>query len=450
MKTFSKIRLLSLIVGILIALPASMVGQDGFALPDGTTKDKIDFELVNNLVVVPVTINGTEFSFLLDTGVNTTILFGLSQEDTLQLNNASTIRIRGLGEGGSIEALKTENNKVTIGNAIDEDHTIYVIFEQSLNLSPRMGLPIHGIIGYDFFKRFIVKTDYTRKRLTIYDPEQHTLKVCKRCSVLELSMYENRPYVDIEVFKNGSPISTTMLLDSGSSDAIWLFDETIGITESPKNYFIDFLGLGLSGNIFGKRSKLEEISFSDFTIKDVNVSYPSLEALNDINFYKDRKGSIGGDLLRRFTVTIDYASKRLLLKKNSTFNDKFHYNMSGLTVEHEGISVIREERKVDNSKGGASISVENDGSFQINYRTVFDFILVPRYIVAELREDSPAALAGVEKNDEIISINGRPAYKYKLYEIVALFSSEEGKRIKLQIERNGVKFIKKFDLKEVL
>ena len=48
-----------------------------------------------------------------------------------------------------------------------------------------------------------------------------------------------------------------MLLDTGSSDAIWLFEnETIGIPD--KNYD-DFLGRGLGGDIFGKRTKVRSI-----------------------------------------------------------------------------------------------------------------------------------------------------------------------------------------------
>ncbi len=450
LKTFSKIRFLSLFLGIFVLLPPSVVGQEGFTLPDGTIKDKIDFELVNNLVVIPVTINGTEFSFLLDTGVNTTILFGLSQEDSIQLKNTRPIRIRGLGTGGSIDALRTERNKVTVGNAVDEEHTIYVIFEQSLNLSPRMGLPIHGIIGYDFFKKFIVKTDYTRKKLTFFDPEKYEPKVCSRCEVFPIRLYENKPYIDMKVGSGDTLVDVTLLIDSGASDALWIFDETIGIVEAPQNYFEDFLGLGLSGNIYGKRSKLKKAQLGTYVLANVNVAYPSEDALEDIKFYDDRSGSLGGGILKRFTVTMDYSSQQMILKKNNSFSDPFYYNMSGITVEHDGLVVVKEEQTSDSVKIPTNISSENDNAFTLQFKTIFNFFLVPRYIVAELRENSPAALAGIEKNDEILSINGRPAYKYKLYEIVALFSSQEGKRIKLQIERNGVKLIKKFVLKEVL
>jgi C-terminal processing protease CtpA/Prc len=70
--------------------------------------------------------------------------------------------------------------------------------------------------------------------------------------------------------------------------------------------------------------------------------------------------------------------------------------------------------------------------------------------VAELRKDSPADLAGVFVGDEITSINGKLFYKWTLAEVNALFSSKSGRKIVLEIYRNGMKLRKRFTLKEVL
>jgi Periplasmic protease len=70
--------------------------------------------------------------------------------------------------------------------------------------------------------------------------------------------------------------------------------------------------------------------------------------------------------------------------------------------------------------------------------------------VADVREGSPAGLAGIEMGDEIISINNKKSYRYKLYELVNLFSSKVGKTITMVIERNGKQAKVKFNLKKVL
>ena len=35
-----------------------------------------------------------------------------------------------------------------------------------------------------------------------------------------------------------------------------------------------------------------------------------------LRIYKDRNGSLGGDILKRFNLFFDYANKKLYLKKN--------------------------------------------------------------------------------------------------------------------------------------
>ena len=158
---FSFVLRFSVIFSVLLFFSMQLsYGQEGFTLPENVKRDKVSFELVNNLVIIPVELNGTKLSFLLDTGVSTTLLFSIAQNDSLQLKNAVPASIRGLGDGGSIDALKSQNNILRVGKAVDKSHSLYVIFDQSLNFSPRMGVPIHGILGYDFFKKFLVKTDF--------------------------------------------------------------------------------------------------------------------------------------------------------------------------------------------------------------------------------------------------------------------------------------------------
>jgi len=450
LKTFQHIIRYFPVILLFFCFTEVALSQEGFKLPNNKKKDKIAFKLVNNLVVVPVIVNGTELSFLLDTGVNSTILFGLAEKDSLEINNARPIKLRGLGEGGSVSALKSEGNKVTIGDAVDNDHTLYVVFDMSLNFSTRMGVPIHGIMGYDFFKSFIVKTNYISSRLLIYNPDFYKKKKCKSCEEFDLTFYNKKPYITIDVSSQTKSEKLTLLVDSGSSDALWLFDEVGIIKESPKNYFDDFLGLGLSGSIYGKRSKLEKVTFQQFYLENLNVAVPDKAAIENIQFFEDRDGSIGGDILKRFTVIIDYPAKKMILKKNSNYNDPFHYNMSGLTLEHGGMVVVKDIQKVRNQTLGTDQSFETNGAVKVPVNPVYSFFLTPSIIIAEVRENSPAAIAGLLKGDEILTVNGKPSYKYQLYELTNMFYSKEGRKITMEIEREEKIFTVIFNLEKVL
>ncbi len=418
--------------------------QTGFSLPEGVEKDKLSFQLINNLVVIPVEVNGTKLTFLLDTGVSSTMMFSLSEVDSLQLNNTQSVRLRGLGEGGSIPALKSNNNILKIGKAIDKNHTIYVVFDKSLNLSTRMGIPIHGIVGYDFFKNLVVKTNYNARKITLFQPDKFEAKNCNKCQKFPLIFQNKKAYLPVNIHSKSIDEKTMLLIDSGSSDAIWLFDNNVLKNDLQNKSFDDFLGLGLSGEINGKRSKLPKLSIGNFLLTQVKVAFPDEESMENIKFFEERDGSLGGEILRRFTVIMDYPSKQVILKKNNKFKDPFHYNMSGLVLKHDGVIVVKDKKsKFDEQE------FEQKGASNISISTVYEYHLAPKFVVSEIRKESPAFKAGVKVGDEIVSVNGKAAYRYQLNEIIGLFASKAGKRISLKIKRKGVVSTKKFTLTEV-
>jgi len=413
-------------------------------LPEGIEKGKVSFKLINNLVVIPVEVNGTKLSFLLDTGVGSTIMFNFSEADSLEIKNATSIKIRGIGNGDDITGLKSRNNVVKIGKATDVNHTILIIFGDSLDLSTRMGIPIHGIIGYEFFKNFIVKTNYSSSKIHFYNSGSIKLKIDEKYEEFNLFLQNFKPYLDININSFDTFEEKTLLIDSGSSDAIWLFNDQVFETHPEKKYFNDFLGQGLSGVIFGKRAKLPKVTFGDFELENVKVAFPDKEFIERINFYKERDGSIGGEMLMRFTVIFDYPSNKLYLKKNKKFKKPFHYNMSGISIKHDGVILIKE-------KAGTPLNnLENDGAVKIRLSTVYNFYLAPKFVISEIRKDSPADLAGFMVGDEIKTINGRAVHKFKLSEIIGLFASKADKKVTLEVNRAGILFSKKFYLKKVL
>ncbi len=437
-----------LVLFLFLVFSASLAGQSGFFLQNDSKKHHIPFKLVNNLPIVQLKINGTTLSFILDTGVKSTILFSLEEADSLQLRNTTPVLLQGLGSGGAVEALKSLNNRVQLGKVVDNDHSLFIIFDSTLNFSPRMGIPVHGILGNEFFQNFIVKINYSTEVITVYNSRKYELEPCKKCEDMPLNFVGSKPYVSFLIETGNTQEAVTLLVDSGSSDVLWLFDERDFIQESPKNYFNDFLGLGLSGNIFGKRTRIPNIAVGDFILENVNTSFPEEDAILKARYYEDRDGSLGGGFLSRFTVTFDYGNQLIRFKKNRKFNDAFNYNMSGLTLEHVGVELVKEERqaKVNSNRGNPNESLTLNS---ISVTTEVHFALVPKYVVVDVREGSPAALAGVQKEDEIVSINGKPCYQYKLYELMDMFSRDEGRRISLEIKRGGYPNRIKFNLKSV-
>ena len=72
------------------------------------------------------------------------------------------------------------------------------------------------------------------------------------------------------------------------------------------------------------------------------------------------------------------------------------------------------------------------------------------YRILNLREDSTAALSGLQKGDIIVSINKVKAYRYTLQEINSLLKPEEEKWITIEVERNSQILSFKFLLTDIL
>ena len=385
--------------------------------------------------------------FLLDTGVNNTLMFNLSVEDSLKLKQTEKVRLRGLGEGDYLEAVRSRQNFFQIGRIANGNHMAYVIPGKMFDLSSKMGITINGIIGGDLFRDFIVDINYTSKRLKFYDPEKYKDKNdnCKKCQVFDLHFHRNKPYIYLAVESTDADvIDAKLLIDLGGSDALWLFDKSSEKIKIPKNYFEDYLGKGLSGNIYGKRSKVNKISVGNYSFIKANVAYPDSSSIETAYKHKGRNGTIGSELLKRFRLVFDYENQKIIFKSPSKyFRDPFLYNMSGLELSHNGSMVVPERRST-------LLPVDEGSTSTIEILYSYVYALKPSYIIAEVRKDSPAKRAGLKAGDIVLKINGKASYTYKLEEIIHLFSTKEGKRISLLVDRDGEQLLFGFILEKML
>lgn len=426
--------------------------QGEFVVQNKRQTSKVYFKLINNIIIIPVEINGVVLSFLLDTGVSKPIIFNfLNVSDTLKIKDTETIYLRGLGEGESVKALRSKNNIFRIGDAIKLNQDLYEIFDTNLNFAPRLGVPVHGIIGFDLFKDLVVEINYSSKYLKLTNPEKYQYKKCKKCEIFNLEFYNNKPYINVDVSVNKKNIPIKLLIDTGGSDALWLFeDDSLGIKSKPA-FFYDFLGHGLSGSVYGKRSTIDAIALKSFVLKNANVAYPEGTSILFARKFKDRNGSLAGNILKRFNIIIDYQKAIITLKKNTHFKEKFSYNKSGIELAHDGVRFVKEkDDSILKEKSGIAHNDDALNSTKIVIDTRYKFSLKPAYAIVELRTDSPAYNVGLMINDVILSVNGKPAHQFTLQQIMHMFYDDDNKRIKLTVDREGKILTFNFNLKTPL
>lgn len=430
-----KFLLLGLFVSIFIN------AQNSFELIN-TQKAVIPFQYINNLIFIPVNVNGADLTFLLDSGVSETILFSLENKE-LKLGNVEKIKFSGLGGSLDIDGLKSDRNLGKIGDEIvNTSMSLYIIIDENFNISPHVGIPVNGVIGYHFFKDHPISIDYVTKKITVYENIEPLKKKIRRYEEFPITIERDKPYLHADVEMTTEKKDSKLLIDLGNSDAIWLFPTLIKNFVYNRPNIDDFLGRGFNGDIYGKRSRIHNFYLGNFKFEKPLTAMPDEFSIQHVTLVKDRKGSIGGEIMRRFTTVFDYPNKKLYLKKNKYFSDPFHFNMSGLDFKQDGLEWAQDKIKIETQKSTAVIAEVYKDDFQ------YKFSLKPIFSIAGVRKDSPAYKAGLQKDDKIISINGDRTADMTLEKIVELMRSNEGRTISMVVQRNGEQLTLRFTLED--
>ena len=378
----------------------------------------LDFKLISNLIIIQLQINDSKpLNFILDCGLRQTILTKLPFNDSIPFKPARKTTIKGLGSETDLTVWHTFDNKFQINDIVCRNQHLFVLDDDRFEMSKQMGIEINGIIGSIIFENFIVRIDYINEKIFFYEPKKYKYKRehKKRWINIPINVYKNKPYISVPITIQGdSTIMAKILIDSGASDALWLFPGTNDSIIYKKTGTELFLGQGLNGDIYGKQSTISSIQIGKYQLNEVTVSLPDTSAIsNSISTdYPGRNGSVGAEILRRFDIIIDYSNKKLLLKRNRNFSDKFNFNLSGIEVE-------------------------------------MPFLGLPIYNISQIRKNSPADNAGLKKGDQIISLNNMSMVNYSLNDIIKIFRSKEGRKINMKVKRNEEEIKVKFRLKKM-
>ena len=365
----------------------------------------IPFKLVHNLIIIPLRINDSgQLNFILDTGVKNTLITRLYYSDSLNLNEASKVTIQGLGTGYSIDALFSNGNHLYLDGIKGDNHQVYVLMEDVFNLSLRMGMPVHGIIGCDIFRNFIVKINYSNKVLTLYRPDA-ILKTPRRGEEYPLIIENDKAYLQARVKQyNGDPLDVKLVIDTGASHSLSLYLPSDQRLALPPKVMDAYLGRGLSGDISGKIGRINSFVLGKYELLNLPASYPDEEAIKVALNLSNRNGNLGSDILKRFTVIFDYPHQRMVLVPNRKYKEPFNYNMAGL-----------------------ELSTPLPGT---NF-----------YVVSYVVKDSPAQASGVKAGDQLLNINGKDCTEYGLNELLELFESRPGRKLRMKLKRESETYL---------
>ncbi|NOR74783.1 MAG: PDZ domain-containing protein [Draconibacterium sp.] len=387
----------------------------GFLIDNQRKKSiTIKFKSVSNLIIIPVIINDSDtLNFILDTNVRTPIITELPFIDKLSLNYMKPMKIKGLEEGEELTAYRSGNNTLQIIGLTARNQEVHMIIDENFQISHMLGFPVHGLIGFNLFKDFVVEIDYSNEKLTLHKPEYYKYRDRKKDIVMPLYFEGTKPFVQTTIVTDDlTDVRVKLLFNTGASDALWLSESSDEKIKLPQNHIETFLGKGLNGDLYGVKGRIDAIWVGPLFLEKPIVAFPTSEIIDEILSKNDRNGTIGAEILRRFFVIVDYRNSRLTLHPSYKVKQDFNYNMSGM--------------EVTNPMPG-----------------------MPIFTISNIRENSPAFLAGLKENDQILSLNGNNHNSLELNDINLLLQSRENKKIKVKVLRNGEEFKSTFELKKI-
>jgi PDZ domain len=275
---------------------------------------------------------------------------------------------------------------------------IYV-FPVKAAISAADGRTVGGLLGYDFLNRFIVKIDYINRQIDVFEPTG--FHDAGPGEIIPLDIIRGNILVPADLATpDGKHVLGTFLVDTGWRSALTLTSPFVAnqklLAAIPRTVEAT-TGMGIAGPTVDVEARIASLRVGRYKIENfvADLSRAKVGVLSQDDF----AGIIGGEILRRFTIILDYPHHRMIIDPNSMFGMPFDIDMSGLFLTSES--------------GSAAFKV---------YSVI---------------KGSPGAQAGIQDGDVIETIDDNPASKFTLEQVRQMFKAAEGEEHRLTIRRNG-------------
>lgn len=286
-----------------------------------------DFEMPAGGVVTVPTERGTIFEgringrrqvkMLFDTGSINIIAASVAKEfGIVQEGDAKKLEASG---GGSVDVRAATVKTLQIGDVTMRDQPFVV-----MDFPADSGSPV-AVVGYEFLQRLVVKIDYERNRMTMYDPARFSYGG-GGVAVPMIAQSRN-------LFVKGSMdgFKGIFALDTGNDVALELepgfvrINDLVGWTHAR---FHGFAGSGYAGPLPDSYyARIQKLKIGDAEVEDVAANLSQGEVHDG-----QPDGNLGYSVLRQFNCTFDLNRGKLYLEKNANWGP-VPFNRAGIVVD---------------------------------------------------------------------------------------------------------------------
>lgn len=333
----------SLTVLILLCLQTAAQRQKE---PNAKLLAVVPFQQLNGGVIVlkgKLDEHPDSLNFILDTGSGGISLDSTTVSRMNILLEASDKTIRGIG---GIKTVKFHNNGVLKLHGLITDSLNFHVNDYDL-LTSVYGIKIDGIIGFSFIRKYILKLDYDSSRMYVYSHGRYRYP---SGGYMMHPQFGSIPIQNI-TFKDNQKSTHRFYFDTGAGLCLLLSENYVNdssIMRSDKPVPVVTQAEGLGGKMLMKLTTVKEVNIGPYKFRDV-PTYVFEDRYNVIS-YPQLGGLLGNDLLRRFTVVLNYEKREIHLTPNGYFRAEFDYSYTGLGVYYVDGRVVVED-VIANSPG---------------------------------------------------------------------------------------------------
>ncbi len=360
---------------------------------------QIPFRYESRAVWVRASINGAPpADFLLDTGCSITALDrDYAQGLGLTAEGASVVEGIGAMATASFATVKRLRLAGPDGDGVELRSLHVSLVDLGQSVERVLWRKMAGLIGYDFFSRFVTEIDYDRGLVTLREPEGYAYE--GRGAALPMGLARGVPTIPLTL---GSGCSGTFLVDVGNSGPLTVHGSMVGrcgLGRSSRRE-LKLYGGGIGGGFPEWLGRLDSLTIGPFGWRDplVGLTYSTHGGIGS----QDYSGNLGNSVLERFKCTFDYARGRLYLEPASRYGQRDSYSRLGAYFVRIGEKVL----------------------------------------TVGIVSHSPADSAGLEFLDEVRAIDGRPISQLTRDDLDRLFTSgPEGSTHTITVIRDEVKTV---------
>ena len=236
------------------------------------------------------------------------------------------------------------------------------------------GEKIDGIIGYSFFKKYIVAINFDSLYIDVYTPGKY--KYPMGGHILRPA-FTNLPMVNLTV-KDARKINFRFYFDTGAGLNFLMseaFAQDSSILLSRRKPVVT-QAEGMGGKLKMRLTVVKQLKVGPYRFYNV----PTYLYEDDFNVtsYPYLGGVIGNDLLRRFNLVLNYPKRQIHLLPNHNFREPFDYAYTGMAMYFVNNEILIEDvipespaEKAGLQKGDILVAVGNVFTNNImQYKTI--------------------------------------------------------------------------------